>query len=133
MLSDTQQTKIYKHIFKQKDALCILLFSRNALFDRQMHQRLAKEASRHNAPYPRVLLGYTFSILRGLAPSMSTALSFSPYIYGSFPLIIPHSISKAALPVTKGVAMEVPERRLYPPPGEHEVMLTPGATRSGFI
>ncbi len=36
------------------------------------------------------------------------------------------------LPVTKGVAMEVPDLVVYPPPGEAAVMSTPGATRSGL-
>ena len=37
------------------------------------------------------------------------------------------------LPVTKGVAMEVPVFEVYPPPGAQEIMSTPGATISGFI
>ena len=41
---------------------------------------------------------------------------------------IPYSIKSAALPVKKGVAIEVPERIAYPPPGAQELISTPGAT-----
>lgn len=47
--------------------------------------------------------------------------------------MIPYCIRRAALPVTNGVAIEVPERALYPPPTEVLVILTPGAARSGLV
>ena len=47
-------------------------------------------------------------------------------------MTIPNCISRAAAPVTKGAAMKVPFRTLYPPPGAVLNMLTAGAVRSGL-
>ena len=47
-------------------------------------------------------------------------------------LAIPHCISTAAAPVTKGVAKEVPVTGEYPPFRSGASTFTPGATRSGF-
>lgn len=66
------------------------------------------------------------------APRLRYAFTFSPYRYGSFPLTIPHSIKSAALPVTNGVAKDVPVNAAYPPPTVVVITSTPGATRSGF-
>ena len=55
-----------------------------------------------------------------------------PIEMGHFLLTIPHSIISAADPVTNGVANDVPVTLAYPPPGTGAVILTPGATRSGF-
>ena len=46
--------------------------------------------------------------------------------------MMPYCISSAALPVTKGVAIDEPVFGVYPPPGAALVMSTPGAARSGF-
>ena len=43
-----------------------------------------------------------------------------------------HSIKRAALPVTNGVAMEVPLILVFPPPGLAPRIPTPGAVTSGF-
>ena len=50
-----------------------------------------------------------------------------PYRNGSLALTIPHSIIIAALPVTKGVAKDVPVN-VRPP----ALIETPGAHMSGF-
>ena len=47
--------------------------------------------------------------------------------------MIPHSIIRAALPVTKGAAKEVPVLAPYPPPGTVVRISTPGAAKSGLI
>ena len=67
-----------------------------------------------------------------LAPLIKYAFTFSPYKKISFPYRIPHCIKSAALPVTKGVAIDVPLLVAYPPPGAGAVMFTPGAAISGF-
>ena len=87
---------------------------------------------RQRAPQPTVSFGYEVTKGSFLVPRIRAAFIFSPYIYASFPSTIPHCINKEQLPVTKGVAMEVPLLVSYPPPGAHEVIFTPGATRSGF-
>ena len=46
---------------------------------------------------------------------------------------MPYSMYLAQTPVTKGVAIEVPVRMEYPPPGAQERMFSPGATKSGLI
>ena len=66
-------------------------------------------------------------------PEIRYAFNFSPYKNRSLPSKMPHCINSAALPVTKGVAIEVPVRLTYPPPGAQEVISTPGATRSGLM
>ena len=63
---------------------------------------------RHNAPHPLCGLGCSCVPGSFLAPRLNLAFTFSPYKTGSFPFTIPHCISAAQLPVTKGVAMEVP-------------------------
>ena len=45
---------------------------------------------------------------------------------------MPCCIKSAAAPVTKGAAIEVPVRIVYPPPGAVLKILTAGAQRSGF-
>ena len=47
--------------------------------------------------------------------------------------MIPHSIRRAAPPVTKGVAKEVPVTASTVPPGILVITFTPGAARSGFV
>ena len=47
--------------------------------------------------------------------------------------MIPHSIKRAAAPVTNGVAIDVPDKLFSPPPGAAAKIPTPGATRSGFF
>ena len=68
----------------------------------------------------------------GLAPLCIYAFTFSPYKYGSFSLMIPHSIISAAPPVTNGVANDVPLKLAYVPLVVGAVTFTPGATISGF-
>ena len=64
---------------------------------------------------------------------MSCALSRSPYINGSFPITIPHSISNAAAPDTNAVESDVPSAFSYIPFPADTVIFTPGAAISGFI
>ena len=46
----------------------------------------------------------------------------------------PHSIKRAAAPVTNGVAIDVPDKLFSPPPGAAAKIPTSiGATRSGFF
>ena len=45
---------------------------------------------------------------------------------------MPHSISNAAAPVTKGAAIEVPLFTVIPPSLDADTIFTAGATMSGF-
>lgn len=47
--------------------------------------------------------------------------------------MIPHSIKRAAAPVTNGVAIDVPDKPFSPPPGAAAKIPTPGDQRSGFF
>ncbi len=85
-----------------------------------------------SAPYPICGFGHSFSAGICLAPRIRYAFIFSPYRYRSFPFTIPHCIRSAAPPLTNGVAIDVPLRTVYPPPGAQDVISTPGAARSGF-
>ena len=86
----------------------------------------------HKAPHPTLSFGYFSKPGSGWAPRLRYAFTFSPHRNGSFLLTIPHSIISAADPVTNAVANDVPVTLAYPPPGTGAVILTPGATRSGF-
>ena len=68
------------------------------------------EFKRQSAPHPICGFGYSVNPGSVFAPLIRYALNFSPYKKTSFQFTIPHCISKLALPVTKGVAIEVPER-----------------------
>ena len=81
----------------------------------------------HSAPHPVRALGVSVVPGNFFAPLIRYAFSFSPYRNGSFPRTIPHSINKAALPVTKGVAKEVPVKARFPTTTD-----TPGAHMSGL-
>ena len=83
---------------------------------------------RHSAPHPASSLGYSLIPAKCLAPLIIYALTFSPYKKASFPLTIPHSIIKAALPDTKGVAIDVPLLMVVPPVFDADTIFTPGAT-----
>ena len=92
----------------------------------------------HILPYPVTGLGAAACILipSGLAPRLKYAFSFSPYIYLSLPITIPHCISRAAPPVTNGTAYEVPVTLTISVSYAVCFLIfisTPGASISGFI
>ena len=86
----------------------------------------------HNFPYPVSGLGYSANPGNVCAPLLKYAFTFSPYRNGSLPFTIPHSIRSATLPVTKGVAKDVPLTLVVPPFRPVVTISTPGATKSGF-
>lgn len=87
----------------------------------------------HSAPQPTFSFGYVENADNGRAVFQRYAFIFCPYRKGSLPATIPYCIKRAAAPVTKGAAMEVPVRIVYPPPGAVLRILTAGAQRSGFV
>ena len=62
----------------------------------------------HSTPYPSCAFGHRSYPGTSRAPRLRYAFTFSPYRYGSLPLTIPHSMRRAALPVTKA------PQRMYP-------------------
>ena len=80
------------------------------------HLHFGMLSERHNLPHPTLSFGYRSNPGRGWAPRRRYAFTFSPQRKGSFPLTIPHSIKRAADPVTNGVAIDVPDLTLSPPP-----------------
>ena len=64
---------------------------------------------KHSIPHPSCSFGYVLPA-RLFAPLCKKAFRRCPYKLLSLPLTIPHCSRRAAEPVTKGVAMEVPLR-----------------------